>query len=543
MLNSSIFTYQTRLQNLSIEEIATLDKYCALQSKIERKLYAKIKTNPSNRNEIKRQLIEQFGISGRMFNSIAMTLDGKTKSIKELLPGYIDKAKSDIAKKEKQISKVLAKKSLNKKQLFSLHQMQRRLAILHLRLDRLTKQKEAKDYAICFGTRKLFHAQYNLEANGYASHQEWQTAWRAERSKQFFVVGSKDESAGNMLCQLSEQGDTLTMKLRLPDSLNLGKHLNISKIDFQYGKDQIQKALRSSHRKQREDGKGTVRDGTALSYRFVKDKKGYRLFVSVDVTAPELLTNRNLGAIGIDLNADHLAVSEIDYRGNWIFSQRHDLPILGKTSHQASAMIGDEVAKMIELATMSCKPIVIEKLDFQKKKRDFNQYNPTGARMLSSLAYNKILQTIKAAAFRAGVEVIEVNPAYTSVIGQVNYAQVYGLSIHLASAIAIARRGLGFSEKLASRNGLVPIRNGSHLTFSLPVRNRKKHVWNHWQAIRKSVTAAHKAHARLGLSKTNPKPLRSIRPLGSSYCVLGTQFPYASRSLLLDGDIDSTIPY
>ncbi len=543
MLNSSIFTYQTRLQNLSIEEIATLDKYCALQSKIERKLYAKIKTNPSNRNEIKRQLIEQFGISGRMFNSIAMTLDGKTKSIKELLPGYIDKAKSDIAKKEMQISKVLAKKSLNKKQLFSLHQMQRRLAILHLRLDRLTKQKEAKDYAICFGTRKLFHAQYNLEANGYASHQEWQTAWRAERSKQFFVVGSKDESAGNMLCQLSEQGDTLTMKLRLPDSLNLGKHLNISKIDFQYGKDQIQKALRSSHRKQREDGKGTVRDGTALSYRFVKDKKGYRLFVSVDVTAPELLTNRNLGAIGIDLNADHLAVSEIDYRGNWIFSQRHDLPILGKTSHQASAMIGDEVAKMIELATMSCKPIVIEKLDFQKKKRDFNQYNPTGARMLSSLAYNKILQTIKAAAFRAGVEVIEVNPAYTSVIGQVNYAQVYGLSIHLASAIAIARRGLGFSEKLASRNGLVPIRNGSHLTFSLPVRNRKKHVWNHWQAIRKSVTAAHKAHARLGLSKTNPKPLRSIRPLGSSYCVLGTQFPYASRSLLLDGDIDSTIPY
>ncbi len=543
MLNSSIFTYQTRLQNLSIEEIATLDKYCALQSKIERKLYAKIKTNQSNRNEIKRQFIEQFGISGRMFNSIAMTLDGKTKSIKELLPGYIDKAKSDIAKKEMQISKVLAKKSLNKKQLFSLHQMQRRLAILHLRLDRLTKQKEAKDYAICFGTRKLFHAQYNLEANGYASHQEWQTAWRAERSKQFFVVGSKDESAGNMLCQLSEQGDTLTMKLRLPDSLNLGKHLNISKIDFQYGKDQIQKALQSSHRKQREDGKGTVRDGTALSYRFVKDKKGYRLFVSVDVTAPELLTNRNLGAIGIDLNADHLAVSEIDYRGNWIFSQRHDLPILGKTSHQASAMIGDEVAKMIELATMSCKPIVIEKLDFQKKKRDFNQYNPTGARMLSSLAYNKILQTIKAAAFRAGVEVIEVNPAYTSVIGQVNYAQVYGLSIHLASAIAIARRGLGFSEKLASRNGLVPIRNGSHLTFSLPVRNRKKHVWNHWQAIRKSVTAAHKAHARLGLSKTNPKPLRSIRPLGSSYCVLGTQFPYASRSLLLDGDIDSTIPY
>ena len=64
--------------------------------------------------------------------------------------------------------------------------------------------------------------------------------------------------------------------------------------------------------------------------------------------------------------------------------------------------------------------------------------------------------------FRAGVEVIEINSAYTSVIGAVNYAQELGISIHLAAAIAIARRGLGFSEKLSIRNGLVPTRNGSH---------------------------------------------------------------------------------
>ncbi len=63
---------------------------------------------------------------------------------------------------------------------------------------------------------------------------------------------------------------------------------------------------------------------------------------------------------------------------------------------------------------------------------------------------------------------IEINPAYMSVIGAVNYAQELGISIHLAAAIAFARRGLGFSEKLSSRISLVPTRNGSHVTFSLP---------------------------------------------------------------------------
>jgi IS605 OrfB family transposase len=543
MSNSSIFTYQTRLHNLSPSDIAALDSYCDLHGKLERKLYAQIKANKLSRNELKRYFIKEYGISARMFNSIAIALDGKMQSIKELLPEYIAQAKAAIAKKEAQIAKMIAKKSLNQKQLFSLHQMRRRLKILSLRLASLEKQKETKDYAICFGTRKLFCAQYNLESNGYTSHQEWRSDWLKERSSQFFLVGSKDEIAGNMLCQLSEENGAFALRLRLPGCLSLGKYLNISDIDFQYGKDHIQNALRSSIRRLREDGKGTMRDGTAMTYRFVKDKKGYRLFVSCNVQAPQIITNRNLGAIGIDINSDHLAVSQIDNRGNWTSSQKYDLHLDGKTSHQAGALIGDQVKQVIEFAVYSCQPIVLEKLDFKKKKQEFSKYNPTHARMLSSFAYNKIINTIKAAAFRAGVEVIEVNPAYTSVIGAVNYAQQYGISIHLAAAIAIARRGLAFVEKLSSRNGLVPMRNGSHVTFSLPVRNRKKHVWNHWQAIRKSVIAAQQAHTRLGLAKTNPKPLKSIMSLGSSHCVVGTQFPYASRSLLLDGEIDSVIPF
>jgi hypothetical protein len=39
------------------------------------------------------------------------------------------------------------------------------------------------------------------------------------------------------------------------------------------------------------------------------------------------------------------------------------------------------------------------------------------------------------------VKAVKVNPAYTSVIGAVNYARSKGISTHPGAAYAIARRG------------------------------------------------------------------------------------------------------
>jgi IS605 OrfB family transposase len=543
LTDSSLFTYQTRLNHLTREQVRILDEYCALHSKLERKLCAAIKSGNYSRNELKRQFIAQHKISARMFGSIAKMVDGKMNSIKELLPKYIRDTKAAIHQKQLQIQRDLKKQSLNSKQLFVLHQKRRRLGNLQNRLARLQAQWKNKKFTFCFGTRKLFRAQYHLDANGYQDHAEWLKEWRNARSNQFIVIGSKDERMGNMLCQMVEKNGVFALRLRLPEALNLGKYLEIDCLDFQYGKENLQNALRSSHRRLNDQGTAIIYDGSALTYRFERDEKGYRLFVSTNVKAPKVISNRNIGALGIDINTDHLAVSEIDYRGNWIGSQKFDLCLRGKKSHQVTALIGDQVKQIIEIAKVTSKPIVIEQLDFQKKKTEFSHYNPKYARTLSSFAYNKIIQTIKAAAFRAGIKIIEVNPAYTSIIGAVNYAQQYGISTHQAAAIAIARRSLGFSEKLTSRNGLVPMRNGSHVTFTLPVRNREKHVWNYWSGIRKSILSAHKEHMRSGNSKSNPKPLRYIRPLGSSYCIVGMRFPYASRTLLLDGEIDSIIPF
>ena len=45
----------------------------------------------------------------------------------------------------------------------------------------------------------------------------------------------------------------------------------------------------------------------------------------------------------------------------------------------------------------------------------------------------------------------EVNPAYTSVIGQLKYARRKGISVHKAASYVIAKRGMGYRKRL-SRN-------------------------------------------------------------------------------------------
>jgi hypothetical protein len=127
--------------------------------------------------------------------------------------------------------------------------------------------------------------------------------------------------------------------------------------------------------------------------------------------------------------------------------------------------------------------------------------------MLSSFACNKIISSLKSACFKVGVELIEVNPAYTSVIGAINYAQSKGISTHMGAALAVARRSLGLSERVLARAGVTPTRTGGHVTFCLPVRNRQKHVWSQWAKARTSLKAALAAHYRSGALKKVPAPL------------------------------------
>lgn len=494
-----------------------LSDYASHYNHVERVLYADMQRTGKRAAPFKNDYLIRFGITARQFNAICRNLEGKIASVLELLPLQKQDLQTRIAKARKVVFKIRddAKR----------HQKKRRLHILETRLAAVEQQIAGNEARICFGSRKLFMQQYELEANCYTSHIEWKQAWRAKRSSQFYVLGSKDEAAGCQGCTISANLDG-TFNLRLRSMSKEARYILIENVPIPYGQDVIREAMRNPQ---------------AISYRFLKDKKGWRVFATTNLPEIKIISVKRAGAIGIDINADCLAVSETDHYGNLVGSRVIPLVTYGKDSDRAAAVIGDAVKEAVALAVKTKKPLVIEKLDFSKKKAVLENEDPEHARMISSLSYNKIVQGIKSRAYRSGIEVLEVNPAYTSTIGAVNYAARYGISTHQAAAFAIARRGLSFSEKPVKRP-VVPARNGGHVTFSVPARKHGKHVWTQWAAIRKELSAVHVALARSGSNRTDPAPLRLFASEGSTWAV-PARSRHANRQQNCLADVMDDIPW
>ena len=293
----------------------------------------------------------------------------------------------------------------------------------------------------------------------------------------------------------------MTLRLRLPNSLvSKDKYLIIPNVKFEYGHENVLASIRSCNErnKQQKNKNSDYKNyGQPLSFLFKRDKKGWRVLVSTAVSKPACITKQELGAIGVDINVDHLAIAETDRYGNPIKSLVIPINIYGKTTNQALACIGDAVTKLVKISIDTKKPLVIEKLDFQKKKNALKESdNPKYARMLSSFAYSSIIDSIKSRAWRFGVKVEEVNPAYTSIIGSVKFASRYGLSKHESAALCIARRYQRVSERLPRHLDKIPDGKNGHVALQVPVRNRVKHVWTLWRSIRKELSAVLAAHFR-----------------------------------------------
>lgn len=459
------FTYQTRLLN-NEENFASLEEYASLYGKIERSLFEDLKRH--DLNSVKQLYLASFGITARQFNAIRISLEGKIESATQSLMANITRLQEKIATLRKKLPKI--KNPLVK------HEKGRLLSRLQDDLKILEEKLEKGKVSICFGGKKLFHAQFSLEENGYASQEEWLNDWQAARNSEFFCLGSKDETAGNQSCvAMMDVNGNLTLRLRLPNDLvkKHGKYITFSGVFFKYGQEEILKALAS---------------GQAVSYRFKKDEKGWRVFASCKQESSAIVTNQAKGAIGIDINANHIALVEIDQNGNPISKETIPTNTYGKTKEQADAIIGDACKKIVILAKEKGKPVILEQLDFTKKKTTLKGSSPKYARMLSSFSYCRIIQGISSKAFREGVAVFFVNPAMTSIIGKMKFAMRYGMSNHHAAALSIARRHYRFSEA-PSKSPMKMCYKNCHVTCPSPARKRGEHVWRFWKRVERELQA------------------------------------------------------
>jgi IS605 OrfB family transposase len=505
-MTDDIRTYQTRIP-LDLLTQKILQAITELLSQVTHALFADISSGKKP-SDLKSSYLKKYGITARQFNACRVNIEGKISSIKERRKQLILEQKEKIEKLEKKLRKI--------KSPLIQHQKKRRLHLLKQNYKKLVQESKV---SLCFGSKKLFRTQFNLEKNGYQNHEEWLTDWNNARCNEFFVLGSKDETSGNQSCTATiEPNNTLTLRLRLPNCLapQYGKYLTIPSLYFSYGQDPVLSTLKAPEKQ-------------ALTYRFKKDKKSWRVFVSIALPKTAYKSRQDLGVIGVDININHLALVETDRFGNPILKKTIPLNLYGKTKTQALALIGDASAEVIQYAEQTSKPVILEDLDFQRKKSSLREnFSSSQARQLSSFSYQSILTHLKSRGRNQQIEVYQVDPAFTSVIGRIKYAQRYGLSIHHSAALCIGRRFLRFSEKVPRHLGKIPDGKNSHVALSVPVRKQNS-TYGLWGNLSRKLKVALAAHFRTQRSLSIPKGYSCDRS-SSGFCRCDSDTRIVSRT-------------
>ena len=213
-------------------------------------------------------------------------------------------------------------------------------------------------------------------------------------------------------------------------------------LDFPYRKEELIRVLRLKH----------ASKGKAVCYTLIDKGEYFLIYASIelDIQYKDYLLTVEKGVIGIDINNDHIALSELDDKGNLMYIKQIDYNLDRKTKYQRTWIIENIVKEVLDICVEKKKPLVIEELDFEKKKNEFKIYqkNKRYHQMLSEFSYRKIIEKLYSRAYKTYIGIIEVNPAYTSVIGGLKYARKKGISVHIAASYVIGRRGMGYKERL-----------------------------------------------------------------------------------------------
>jgi IS605 OrfB family transposase len=188
--------------------------------------------------------------------------------------------------------------------------------------------------------------------------------------------------------------------------------------------------------------------GNVYDIRLTRDLKDgneiHRIAIGYEEAESKVCFGFKNGAVGIDLNPSGVALVETDRSGNIVhhhFISSHELIYASKTKrNNAAYSVAHEIVAYCQRVG---KGLVMEDLKFNNRtscaSRQLN-------RVFSNFVHKKLALAIERTALRSAVGLKKVNPAFTSIVGQLKYQGMYSLNRHTAAALVIARLGLGFDE-------------------------------------------------------------------------------------------------
>ena len=300
-------------------------------------------------------------------------------------------------------------------------------------------EREQNPKKLVFGSREIFEQLKKKHLAG-KRRDELRQKWEERRYGILYSRGDKSK-AGNL-------------NLRLVNLNNQwGLRINLGNGEYVWAR-----VVRSAKRKADKwigfisnlEHAGKTSDWFPYTVRLkLKDGKIYAQF-SREEKFPEVTITKDNGVIGIDINAYpfHLALVHTAKDGNLEKYERISLDQLLEGDSEKRTYLSWQTAHQVaEIAKRERKALVVENLEkLPKGKRGDGL--PKLRQKLQKWIYKALLQKIEIVARRNGIQVIKVNPAYTSIIGKLKYAPLYNIDKDTAGAYVIARRGLGFKERL-----------------------------------------------------------------------------------------------
>jgi IS605 OrfB family transposase len=190
--------------------------------------------------------------------------------------------------------------------------------------------------------------------------------------------------------------------------------------------------------------------------------------VSFEIPTPKVKYTKKNGVIAIDTNASpiHLAIAEVSKTGELLSYQTISLHhLLGLSQNSKGHQEWILAHQLLDIATQKGKAIAVENLK-KLKKGMRGDGKATLRKRLHHWNAKKFLQKLKRVAMIKGVEVIEVHPAYTSVIGMLKYAPQLHIDKDVAGAYVIGRRALGFKEDIPENYEKL-LKDKAYLEFAL----------------------------------------------------------------------------
>ncbi|WP_369172030.1 IS200/IS605 family accessory protein TnpB-related protein [Streptomyces sp. R28] len=321
------------------------------------------------------------------------------------------------------------------------HAKSRRLRVLENRLAAARADREAGVVHVVRGGKRLARTRQHLEAAGLT-----ESEWRRGREAERWLCQADGESGkryGNETIRVSPDGE---VSIKLPAPLAYlanaprGRYVLASRVTF---------AHRGGEWADR------VAANRAVAYRIHLDTGRVRWYVTASWQMPPtpaipVGTALAHGAIGVDMNADHLAAWRLDVHGNPTGAPRRFFCDLSGTRDHRDAQVRHALTRLLHWArTCGVRAIAVEDLDFAAEKtREKHGRRKRFRQLISGMPTGKLRARLTSVADATGIAVIAVDPAYTSRWGVQHWQKPLTSTTrkttrHDAAAVAIGRRAQG----------------------------------------------------------------------------------------------------